>query len=340
METRMRKVVKISKKKLIIFVLVAIAILGFIYIKAENRAYYNNLILPTMMGSGGGVSLPTVSSTTDIAYPYQPETSSIKDTREFMKVTYGADIKTRDVKSAMRDVKNAINDADGRVDNLNETTKYSYVSFVIPKSNLSNFKDAIESITNEKLITENSSSENLLGQKQSIEQQTETANAALSLLLQQQKDLNAKHSKSIGSLQKQIQDTRNQLAAVRAQISTTSDPNTLATLRNQEYNLSQQEASLQQNLNSENSNYASDSQNLKNKINDANVQVGNIKKEDVNFTDNIETVNGYISVNWISLWDMAVLLSPIHPAIITIIVLLLAWYYLTRKNYLPRIELV
>jgi hypothetical protein len=339
MEIRARKVVRVSRKKLVIFILAVIVILGFIFLKEQDRYRYNTLTLPAEMGSGGSVSAPALPVVDSTFYPNQYGTSSVKDTREFMKVAYGADIKTRDVKAAMRDVKNAINDANGRVDSLNETPKYSYVSFVIPKSNFSNFKNEIENITNEKLITENTSSQNLLGQKQSIEQQTEAANNSLSLLLQKQKDLIAKHTQTANSLQKQLQSTRDQLAAVRTEISTTSDPNKLTTLRNQEYTLSRQEISLQQNLNSESSNYANDNQNLKNQIDTANLQIQNIKKEDVNFTDNVETVNGYVSVNWIDLWDLATILSPIHPAIIVIIVLLFGWYYLTRKNYLPHFEL-
>ena len=92
-------------------------------------------------------------------------------------------------------------------------------------------------------------------------------------------------------------------------------------------------------MNSENSTYADSSVSLKNQISDINTELVGIKKEDVSFADNIETVSGYVSVNWVSWWEMARLLSPVHPAIIVIIVLLLAWYYLTRKNYLPHIEL-
>ena len=256
-----------------------------------------------------------------------------------MKVAYGADIKTRDVKEVMKDVKSAINDADGRIDNINESARYAYVNFVVPKTNFNDFKDAIEDITHEKLITENTSSQNLLGQKQSIEERTKTASDLLSELERKQKDLNAKHGATVNAIQKELTDTRAELILVRAEISSTSDSSKLATLRNRELNLSQREIQLQQNLNSENSIYAASSGSLKNQISDVNLELAGIKKEDVSFTDNIETVSGYVSVNWVNLWEMSRLLSPVHPAIIVIIVLLLAWYYLARKNYLPHIEL-
>jgi len=337
---RAKKVIKISRRKMIIFVV--ILILGFVLFSLFNRKnnQYNNIGVVNETQSKGGISAPSAPSISPTYYPNQYETSSVKDTREFMKVTYGASIKTRDVKSAMRDVKNSINEAEGRIDSLNESTKYSYVSFVIPKSNLNNFKSEIESLTNEKLYTENSSSQNLLGQKQSIEQQQTAAADSLAQLQKEQKDLTTKHKQIVSDLQTQITSIKNQLVAVRASIPATSDVNVLATLRNQEYNLSQQEASLQQNINIENSAYASSNLSYNNQINNVNAQLTNIKKQDVQFTDNIETVNGYISVNWISLWDMAKIFSPIHPTIIIIVLMLLTWYFLSRKNYLPGIELV
>ena len=330
--TRVRKIIKISRKNVVIFILVVIV--GLILLNKNDypRNYINNIA--TKMESTSGISMPFVPD----AYPN--EISSIRDTREFMKVNYGAEIKTRDVKDVMGDVKNAIRDADGRIDNLNETPKYGYINFVIPKNNFNNFRAEIESLTNEKLYIENTSLQNLLTQKQSIEQQKESATASLAELQKRQKDLAAQHTQVANNLQKELTTTQNQLAVVRATISTTSDVNELTTLRNQEYSLSQKEASLRQNLNSENTAYAVNSQSIKNQINDVNAQLANIEKQDVEFTDNVETVNGYISVNWISLWNMAKIFSPIHPTIIIIILVLLAWYYLNRKNYLPSIEFV
>jgi hypothetical protein len=337
MQTRTKKIIKVSRTKAVILLAIIIAVLGFIFFQ-DNRLPYDVLTTATKMNSESNVSLPSVSPTVDV-YPGQYGAPSVKDTREFMKVSYGADIKTRDVKRAVRDVKSAINDANGRIDNSNETTTYAYISFVVPKSNFSDFKDAVESITNEKLIVESSSSQNLLGQKQSIEEQQQSAARSLAELQKGQKDLTAKHTQTVGSLQKQITDTQNQLAQVRAAIATTSDPNTLNNLRNQEYTLSQQEISLRQNLNSENATYATGNQNFKDQISNVNAQLANIKKQDVQFSDNIETVDGYISINWISLWDMAKIFSPIYPGIIIAVLVLLAWYYLARKNFLPTIEL-
>jgi len=306
-----KRVIKVSRRNLFIFVII-ILIAGFIlYSKNENRYQYG--IVP--MESTKGVSAPSSTSIMPDYYPKPYDnTSSAKDTREFMKVAYGAEIKTRDVKDVMGDIKNAIRDAAGRIDNINETTKYGYVNFVIPKNNFSNFKAEIEAITHEKLYTENTSATNLLGQKQSIEERKSTATNSLTVLKNKQKSLTAQHNQIVAELQKELNNTP-------------------------QYD-QQKIASLQASLNNENTSYAQNNQLFQSQINDLNAQLKSIGKEDVAFTDNIETVNGYISVNWVSLWEMAKILSPVHPTFIIIVLALVAWYYLSRKNYLPSIELV
>jgi len=338
-----KKVIRISRKKALVFVII-ILVVGFLFLRA-NR--YSGPIYNMMGGieSSKSTMLPSVPYDSYPRPGYYGGDSSIKDTREFMKVNYQAEIKTRDVKDVMRGVKSAIDDADGRVDNIDESYKYAsikhaYVSFVIPKSNLSDFKDEIESLTHEKLYFESSSAQNLLGQKQSIEEQQESAASQLAELQKNQKDLNTTHTATVNSLQKQITNTQKDLASVRAIIFTTTDANTLVALRNQEYSLVQQETSLKQSLSSENKNYTNNNQNLQNQIDGVNAQIKNIEEQDEDFTDNIETVNGYISVSWISLWDMAKIFSPIHPGFIVTILVLLAWYFLSKKNYLPVVEFV
>jgi len=310
-----KRVIKVSRRKLIIFVII-ILILGFLFLRDNRYKYIDG---PMMGTTTGGSMIP--NNIYEKSMPeYYPspiqynDTSSAKDTREFMKVAYGAEIKTRDVKDVMGDIKNAIRDAAGRIDNINETTKYGYVNFVIPKNNFSNFKAEIEAITHEKLYTENTSATNLLGQKQSIEERKSTATNSLTVLKNKQKSLTAQHNQIVAELQKELNNTP-------------------------QYD-QQKIASLQASLNNENTSYAQNNQLFQSQINDLNAQLKSIGKEDVAFTDNIETVNGYISVNWVSLWEMAKILSPVHPTFIIIVLALVAWYYLSRKNYLPSIELV
>ena len=42
----------------------------------------------------------------------------------------------------------------------------------------------------------------------------------------------------------------------------------------------------------------------------------------------------------VSLWDMAVAIWPVHPGIVLAILILLALYFLYKKNFIPAIEFV
>lgn len=334
MENREKKVLRISRKKFIvtIVVIVVLFILGCGVYLFNSTRYFG------LENNSAGVMAPSVPGVYDGESNYyrnQNNTPSINDTREFMKTSYNTTIQTRNVKNILREVKGAIKVANGRIDSLNENPKNSYVRFVVPKVNFESFKEEIESITHEKLITENISSENLLNQKQSIEEQQQNANNSLASLQQQQKDLLAKHTQTKNKLQSEIANLQNQLYVM--------DPgpegfnqDDLA-LRQDLFNKIAQK---NQQIISENSNFNTNNQNINNQINSVNSQIAGIKQQDTNFTDNIETVNGSISVKWISLWQLARIFSPISPVIIIIILVIGLWYFLKRKNYLPGVEFV
>jgi len=353
-----RKVIKISRKKVIISVIVVVLILlvlGFSYMPDTNRNR------PFGINDGGGAesALPTVSVPTTapgiiaedgnyqkgydmmtVPPDYYGGQPTINDTREFLKTNYSAQIQTRDVSGVVRDVKNAVAGADGRVDSINSSEKYGYINFVVAKSKFDSFKEEIESLVHKKLYTENVSSENLLGQKQGIEEQANSITKSLADLEKSKKDLDARHSVTLKSLASDLSSVQIQLATLRLEIANTTDNAQLTILRNQELTLIQRESTIKQNQNTENKNYANQSANLTSQIKQMNDNLANNIKQDVQFADNIETVSGYISVNWISYWQMAKLFSPIHPTIIVIVIILGILYALKRKKVLPKIELV
>ena len=335
--TKTRKIIKISKKKALIFVII-IAIISLVLFKLLSPAPQVPMTYDISRTGSDTSTLNSKENTSAIYpgdYPYQNPTPSVEDTREFLKTSYNTEIQTRDVKSTIHDIKNAVTDANGRIDSTNENPKNGYISFVIPKVNFESFKDEIESITNEKLITENISSENLLNQKQSIEQQQITINNSLLSLEQQKKDLLAQHTQTKNKLQSEITNLENTLYAIDP------GPNGFSaediTYRQ---DLSNQIAQKKQQINTENSMYNTNNQNLNNQINIVNNQIQNIAKQDSNFTDNIETINGSIRVTWVSMWQLVKIFSPIHPTFIVIVLVLIVWYLLKRKNYIPKVELV
>jgi selenocysteine-specific translation elongation factor len=265
----------------------------------DSQNETTNMIAPRA-SEGGTVEAPGY-----YPMPYQ-NNPTINDTREFLKMSYSAEIKTRNVPDTVGYIESAVRNVDGRIDGSEENSENGYVSFVIPKSNLENFRAEIANFTNKKLIIENTSSENLLSQKQSIEAENTAANDSLATLKREQQDLLAKHYETLINLQNNI-----------------TDPNLLS-----------------QSISEENSNFNAQNQNLKYQINNVNTQLKNIAQEDTNFTNNIETVNGSISVSWISLWQLATIFSPISPLIIIIVLVIILWLIFRKKSYIPKIEFV
>lgn len=319
-----QKTIKISRKKLY-WVISILLIVGLWWAYQEPR--YE--ILPTMMGGSYGVSdsvsspasspgAPMMEKVGTMIYPdYYRQNPDITDTRQFLKTNYSADIKTRDVKDVVRDVRGIVLGAEGRIDSIQESEKYSYVGFVVPKSRFDAFRAEIESLTYEKLITINVSSENLLGQKQSIEEQMQYATSTLANLQKQKTALTTRHNQTIASMNAE-----------------------LATLQDQVPYPTERANIIKQNIDNENRSYNSQNQNLINSIDQYKAIVASIKKQDTQFANNVETVNGYVSINWISYWQMARVLSPLHPSIILIILIIVLWKVLSLFRVVPKIELV
>ena len=292
--------------------------------------------IPGMMSNNEYDTSPKFDSGNEI-YPDYYNQPTISDTREFLKTNYLAEIKTRKVSEVIKDIKSAINNVDGRTDNFRSSEKSGHIGFVVAKSKFEEFRSEIENITHEKLYTENISSDNLLSQKQGIEKQTTNAEKTLENLIKQKEDLNVKHTQTINFINKEIASIKTQLATVRKSISTETDAQILISLRSQETSLIQRETIQNKNLSDENKNYSTQIQNIENQIKNANNNLTNVQNKDNQFMDNIETVNGYINIRWISLWELATIFSPISPFLIIIILVIIGLIYLRRKKHIPRI---
>lgn len=345
-----RKIIKVSKKKvkttiIVLVVLILLIIGGYFLLLTIGFGFRGNTteqnIKPMMgiesvrdrYGKENNTRINSVSNYEDYGQP------DITDTREFLKTSFSATIKTRKVADVVQEVTNIIKGSDGRIDSSNSSERYGRISFVVPKSKFESFKDQIENITHHKLYTENISSQNLLNQKQNIEEQTSNIVNTLANLQNQKANLLTKHDQTLATINKELARLKTEITSIRTAITITTDEEILVQLRVQENSLLKQETTQKQKLATENSTYTIQNQNLDNLINNSNNNLTNINKQDDQFTNNIETVNGYIEVNWVNLWQMAKLFSPIHPTIVVIILVILLWIYSKRKGYIPRVEM-
>jgi len=341
-----RKVIKLSKKKLyigsaIVVVVILLILVGLSMSTKSARSKSWSVGQPLMMDS---IAPEATNSLGGDSYfqkspQYYNDQPSITDTREFMKINYSANIVSRKVEDTVNSIQNIVKGSDGRIDGINSSKKNGYIRFVVPQSKFDAFKSQMESLTNKKLYTENISSQNLLSQKQGIEKQTDSIANTLVNLNAQKATLDAKHAQTVNFINAEIARIRGELTAIRAAMSGATNDQALSVLQGRESSYAKQEDQQLQLLNNENNTYLVKSHNLENMINSENSGLTQINKVNSQFTDNIETVNGYVSVNWASLWKMTRILSPIPPTVIVIVLLAIVAFCLKRYNYIPKVEL-
>lgn len=321
--------------------------------------------LGNMMGIGQGGSAPVMNvpslssgdayNYNSVAVPnynpqYQYNKENISDTRNFIKKTFSATLKTREVENVASRVEKLVDDKDGRIDSSNISKNYATISFVIPKSELSDFKDELKTYTYAKLYTQTTSSQNLLGEKKNLERnQDETKNTMSSFELEK-KQVEASYAKNSSSLtgtitskNAQLKNTSAALTKKESELSVATDTILISDLASQTKLLRQTKSSLTNEIQSLNAQLA----NLTNNYNaDINVltasigqQVSNLASLGVqteNFLDKVETVEGYITIENVTYLQLFDIYSPISLGwiLVTIVVLfMMSHVYLTFKNY-------
>ena len=255
--------------------------------------------ISNVSGSSQGMMAP------DMYYPYRyynPDVP-VTDAREFLKVNYNATMQTRDVQGLTRRVETTVRGYSGRIDQESSSPQYGYVSFVVPMSKYDAFRTELERLVNSRFLTVNISSQNLLPQKQSIEEQQKQADEALADYKTARQELVNAHASAVKSLQSQIDADVQELAALRVQ---TSTPQIQAQIQAVSDDLS----SLKQRLANENASYSSQLSNADSNIKYAEDWQKAVQTQDQALLDNVETVTGSVSVQWISFWAMAQLYLP------------------------------
>ncbi|OHA17734.1 MAG: hypothetical protein A2664_03935 [Candidatus Taylorbacteria bacterium RIFCSPHIGHO2_01_FULL_46_22b] len=256
-----------------------------------------------------GVSYPTAAGapTRDgslyYPYPYPNPDVPVTDTREFLKVYYNTSMSTRDVQGLTRRVETTVRGYDGRIDQQSSSPKYGSVSFALPQGKYDAFRAELESLVPSRFLTINISSQNLLPQKQNIEEQQKQADTTLSdYKTARQKLVNA-HASKVQSLQSQIDADTQQLVTLRAQ---TETPQLLIQIQSVSDNV----ASLKKQLVNENASYTLQLNEADRNIKYAQDWQKAVQTQDQTLLDNVATVNGTVSIQWISYWNIARLYLP------------------------------
>jgi hypothetical protein len=245
----------------------------------------------TMPPSSAGVPVTDASmpspegmKTSTIYYPYPyPSDVPVTDTRELLKVYYNATMRTRDTQGLTRHVVTTVRGYEGRIDQESISREYGYVSFSIPQSKYEAFRTEIEGLVGSRFLTVNISSQNYLPQKVSIEEQLKQATTALANYKTARQQIVATHQNIVQAIQTKLNE---------------SDITT------------NEKVALQQQLINENTSYATQLANADANIKYAQEWQKGIETQDKTLLANVATVTGTVSVQWISVWDMALLYLP------------------------------
>lgn len=255
-------------------------------------------------------------------YPYPKPSVPVTDTREFLKQDYHATIRTRHVEEITRRAETTVRGFGGRVDQTSSSPRSGYIAFVVPADKFDEFRAEIESFVDPRFLSVNITSENLLPQKQSIEEQQKNAEARLAELRAERKQVVAAHTAAVASLQGDLDANAREETMLRAEV--TSDAYRRAQIANRLNELAREKASLESRMASENATYASKLNSLDAQISYENSNLSSIKKQDKDLLDTVATVTGTISIQWITLWEIAHLYLPGYwiPFILAILAVL------------------
>lgn len=258
----------------------------------------------------------------------------IADTREYLKTTFGFDIRTREIQKIYTRLKTIVRGYDGRIDNATVDKKYASINFVIPKTTYDDFVMEVTDIFGDKFITLHENSTNLLRQKQNIEKKTEYASSTLENLKTERTDNIKKYDEKITSLNKEISRLDNSMYALTAQRKTVSSTDTeaLKKIDDQINYLSHVRTENTSELMSAVTQHEKDLDSLDNEIKNNENNLIQLVKQDVNLINNVETVDGTITLRWISLFEIVDLYIPIYKTIITICVLIIIGYLILRRK--------
>lgn len=305
------------------------------------------------VGMGGMVPVPNMATRTSssgssmyIPYVNYNNNGNISDTREYNKKTFSANIKTRAVEEIAKKVEGLIKMLDGRIDSSNISESNASFSFVIPKTKLDSFESQMRSFASKKLYSQTVTSQNLLNEKQNLEQNQTATQESINYLAKQKTQVEADYTKKINTLKSQITAKRAQLELVNSSLITKESSLAAATDSNVIQSISSEVTSLEQSkriytqditrltseINAATNVFKSQMSGLGMSLDNQNQVLSNLGTQETQFLDKVETVQGSVSISYITLWELLNIFSPFNLWVVLGILILIGRLLLLRKE--------
>ncbi len=298
----------------------------------------NSAYIPTKLSeqtSYGGLNRSNQSLNSDRSFSppaYEPPSIPINDTREYLKTDYSASIKTRRVQELADRLQTTIRGFSGRIDSANSSPSSGSISFVVPAARLDAFRTEVKAISGSRFVVEQTSSQNLLSQKQSLEQQQSQFANMLNQFENDRDQLIAAYNQTVASLQSQLDSNSKKLSALQTQWNNTADPNQKASIETQQRELRRVQSNLTTQLSNQNASHAGNLNTLDQQINETNNKLKSLKDQDSRLVDTVATVRGTISLSHISVWGILGLYLPNYWMLYVSLAAIVVAYILHRHR--------
>jgi len=261
---------------------------------------------------------------------YFTDEASVVDTREYLKLNYSAEMKTRTVEKKSRQIETMVRGYGGRIDSLNVNNKYANISFVLPKKSLDLFQNELRGLVREKYFSESLSSNNLLPQKQNIEKNTENNLIKLSDLQAQRDLMTKKHEQLVAGWQKEINGLTKNISELRAEVATDTVRQRIVT--EQIRGLTERKNYLNQKIVRENVEFQNRLDSIDGRISQTNQVVEQWQDQDEKLLADVETVQCNVFIRWISVWDMVNLYVPVVRVLVVVFILVIVGYFVFGRR--------
>ena len=220
----------------------------------------------------------------------------------------------------------------GRLDNFSSGDKSAYINFVIPKSSLEAFRNELKDLVPARFLTENIGAQNLLPEKRLIESQTESVDKTKIALEQERAALVSRHEAIVNSLRRQLNATAKNISALKLETATTTE-------RQQEIaaslaQLSVRQSQLKKALAQENYQYGNNLKSLDARLKEMDYQLEALGQQDSALTENVETVQGSVSVQWIGIWETFTLYVPAFWLVVIFGAIIIFYFLFGRRQAL------
>ena len=333
------------KRKLIIgSILTVVALIFYIFTGMFTRNIYG-------VGMGGAMMVPQIptSSMTIARYPdYYNNNSNgnISDTREYIKKTFHANMMTRAVEEVAKKVETLIKSSGGRIDNSTVSNTTASFTFVVPKSNFDAFETQMRTFVGKKLYSQTVTSQNLLSEKQNIEKNQARTQETITTTKKQRDQIEAEYTARINTIKSQITTVKGQIlnvdsdiARIEKAINSTTDQYTKTSLEQELNALSNTRRTYNQYIANYNSDIEIATSNFKSQmtmygysLDSQNQVLTQLGVQESAFLDKVETLNGSVTIIFISVWKLLNLYSPVNLWVVLGIILLVGRLYLLKKE--------